>query len=90
VPWHSEFLCSAAYLLPQLQRSIPIPRVGAVAHRFLLWLTRRWAGDAVVLYVNKVGPYHNPSETYDFYDMPVCRPASIKRVSESLGKLTLI
>ena len=26
------------------------------------------------LYVNKVGPYFNPHETYHYYQLPVCRP----------------
>ncbi len=30
------------------------------------------------MYVNKVGPYFNPQETYHYYSLPLCRP---KRVS---------
>jgi hypothetical protein len=31
-------------------------------------------GDAVPLYANKVGPFHNPSETYRYFDLPFCAP----------------
>lgn len=34
-------------------------------------------GDHVTLYVNKVGPYHNPQETYHYYTLPVCRPKEV-------------
>lgn len=33
--------------------------------------------DPVMLYVNKVGPYHNPQETYHYYTLPVCRPKEV-------------
>ena len=26
------------------------------------------------MYVNKIGPYFNPHETYHYYQLPVCRP----------------
>ncbi|XP_074838462.1 transmembrane 9 superfamily member 1 [Carettochelys insculpta] len=44
-------------------------------------------GDPVVLYVNKVGPYHNPQETYHYYQLPVCAPAKIRHKSLSLGEV---
>ncbi|GMH99463.1 hypothetical protein TrLO_g5852 [Triparma laevis f. longispina] len=28
----------------------------------------------VILYVNKIGPYANPQETYSYYSLPWCRP----------------
>ena len=31
----------------------------------------------VLLYVNKVGPYFNPHETYHYYQLPVCRPKKV-------------
>ena len=31
-------------------------------------------GDEVVLWLNKIGPYHNPQETYTFYSLPFCKP----------------
>jgi len=30
--------------------------------------------DQVTLWVNKVGPYNNPQETYNYYSLPFCRP----------------
>ncbi|XP_057753357.1 transmembrane 9 superfamily member 1 [Arachis stenosperma] len=30
--------------------------------------------DPVTLWVNKVGPYNNPQETYNYYSLPFCRP----------------
>jgi transmembrane 9 superfamily protein 3 len=29
-------------------------------------------GEAINLWVNKVGPYHNPQETYMYYSLPFC------------------
>ncbi|XP_068249486.1 transmembrane 9 superfamily member 1-like [Palaemon carinicauda] len=44
-------------------------------------------GDEVILYVNKVGPYFNPHETYHYYQMPVCRPKIIEHKSLTLGEV---
>ncbi|XP_050720924.1 transmembrane 9 superfamily member 1-like [Eriocheir sinensis] len=44
-------------------------------------------GGEVVLYVNKVGPYFNPHETYHYYQLPVCRPTIIEHKSLSLGEV---
>jgi len=46
-------------------------------------------GDEVTLWMNKVGPYHNPQESYSFYSLPFCRPTgkSLKKKSNSLGVL---
>jgi hypothetical protein len=49
-------------------------------------------GDEVPLYANKVGPYVNPSETYNYYDLPFCRSAGTDEkgshgdVRQSLGE----
>lgn len=32
------------------------------------------ASDPVTLWVNKVGPYNNPQETYNYYSLPFCQP----------------
>nr|XP_016505253.1 PREDICTED: transmembrane 9 superfamily member 2-like isoform X2 [Nicotiana tabacum] len=45
------------------------------------------AGDSVPLYANKVGPFHNPSETYRFFDLPFCAPAHVKEKKEALGEV---
>ncbi|KAF5730269.1 putative phagocytic receptor 1b isoform X1 [Tripterygium wilfordii] len=44
-------------------------------------------GDQVPLYANKVGPFHNPSETYRYYDLPFCLPDDLKEKSEALGEV---
>ncbi|XP_032827128.1 transmembrane 9 superfamily member 1 isoform X3 [Petromyzon marinus] len=44
-------------------------------------------GEVVTLYVNKVGPYHNPHETYHYYTLPVCRPEHIEHKSLTLGEV---
>uniref|UniRef100_W5LYE8 Transmembrane 9 superfamily member n=1 Tax=Lepisosteus oculatus TaxID=7918 RepID=W5LYE8_LEPOC len=44
-------------------------------------------GDPVTLYVNKVGPYHNPQETYHYYTLPVCRPKEVRHKALSLGEV---
>ena len=31
-------------------------------------------GDLVPLIANKVGPFNNPSETYQYYNLPFCKP----------------
>ena len=31
------------------------------------------------LWANVVGPFHNPSETYQYYDLPFCRPSQMGR-----------
>ncbi|GMP92753.1 hypothetical protein CsSME_00042841 [Camellia sinensis var. sinensis] len=47
------------------------------------------AGDPVPCYSNKVGPFHNPSETYAYYDFPFCLPEHVKEKKESLGELLI-
>jgi len=45
-------------------------------------------GDQVPIYANKVGPFHNPSETYQYYDLPFCKPVEgIKHKWEDLGEV---
>jgi hypothetical protein len=31
--------------------------------------------DPVTLWVNKVGPYNNPQETYNYFSLPFCHPS---------------
>ena len=57
---------------------------------FLLYLTLTQAyelNQTVPLYVNKVGPYFNPQETYHFYSLPVCRPEKIEHKALTLGEV---
>eukprot|EP01116_Phalansterium_solitarium_P004252 TRINITY_DN151_c0_g1_i1.p1 TRINITY_DN151_c0_g1~~TRINITY_DN151_c0_g1_i1.p1 ORF type:complete len:593 (+),score=230.48 TRINITY_DN151_c0_g1_i1:180-1958(+) len=39
----------------------------------------------VPFFVNKIGPYSNPTETYEFYDLPFCRPNEVQHKHHSLG-----
>lgn len=50
--------------------------------------THKYAiGDAVRLWVNKVGPYNNPQETYNYYELPFCKPKSNKKSEHKWGGL---
>ncbi|XP_053477406.1 transmembrane 9 superfamily member 1 [Ictalurus furcatus] len=53
----------------------------------LAWTATYKEGDPVMLYVNKVGPYHNPQETYHYYTLPVCRPKEVRHKALSLGEV---
>ncbi|KAK7276189.1 hypothetical protein RIF29_17324 [Crotalaria pallida] len=44
-------------------------------------------GDSVPFYANKVGPFHNPSETYRYFDLPFCLPANMEEKREDLGEI---
>ncbi|XP_038052183.1 transmembrane 9 superfamily member 1-like [Patiria miniata] len=44
-------------------------------------------GEKVTVYVNKVGPYFNPHETYHYYQLPVCRPEKVETRSLTLGEI---
>ncbi|CAI5472168.1 unnamed protein product [Closterium sp. Yama58-4] len=44
-------------------------------------------GEKVPFYANKVGPFHNPSETYKFFDLPFCQPGKINEKLEDLGEV---
>ncbi|GLD54903.1 transmembrane 9 superfamily member 1-like protein [Lates japonicus] len=47
-------------------------------HRTEVTQHRHWLdsglANSIRTYVNKVGPYHNPQETYHYYTPPVCSP----------------
>ncbi|GJU63193.1 transmembrane 9 superfamily member 1-like protein [Tanacetum coccineum] len=43
--------------------------------------------DKVTLWVNKVGPYNNPQETYNFYSLPFCRQADHAHAAHKWGGL---
>eukprot|EP00891_Asterochloris_glomerata_P007011 jgi/Astpho2/7011/Aster-01865 len=45
-------------------------------------------GDRIKLYANKVGPFSNPTETYQYYDLPFCRPPDgLEHKPETLGEV---
>ncbi|XRB23606.1 transmembrane 9 superfamily member [Pseudoscourfieldia marina] len=44
--------------------------------------------EAVPLYANKVGPFPNPSETYQYFDLPFCQPSKgVEHKTEDLGEV---
>ncbi|KAF1867136.1 hypothetical protein Lal_00049564 [Lupinus albus] len=63
---------------------------------FFLFLTLSFASesdhkyqqdDPVTLWVNKVGPYNNPQETYNYYSLPFCHPSSSAEAAHKWGGL---
>ncbi|KAI3738612.1 hypothetical protein L2E82_28649 [Cichorium intybus] len=44
-------------------------------------------GDSVPLFANIVGPLNNPSETYQYYDLPFCSPDQLIPKKETLGEV---
>ncbi|MCL4131455.1 UNVERIFIED_CONTAM: hypothetical protein GTU68_032062 [Idotea baltica] len=64
-----------------------------IFNRYVLWVCfvkcviAYKDGDKVTLFVNKVGPYFNPHETYHYYELPVCRPKIIEHKSLTLGEV---
>lgn len=44
-------------------------------------------GDPVAVVANKVGPYSNPSETFNYYNLPYCQPENLRGKSHQLGQL---
>jgi len=46
-------------------------------------------GDHIPVVANKVGPYANPSETYNYYRLAYCRPESLQGKNHKLGQLLL-
>ncbi|PWA41326.1 nonaspanin (TM9SF), Major facilitator superfamily domain protein [Artemisia annua] len=44
-------------------------------------------GDIVPFYANKVGPFHNPQETYAYYDLPFCSPETLIGKKLNLGEM---
>jgi transmembrane 9 superfamily protein 1 len=44
------------------------------------------ADDEIPLYANKIGPYHNPSEQYEYFTIPICEPKDEERKWHNLGE----
>ncbi|KYQ88887.1 hypothetical protein DLAC_10696 [Tieghemostelium lacteum] len=44
-------------------------------------------GDKIPFYVNNVGPYSNPTETYEYYKLPYCKPSLINYKKTKLGEV---
>jgi transmembrane 9 superfamily protein 3 len=49
------------------------------------------AGEEVTLWTNKVGPYNNPQETFNYYTLPFCKSGrgAIERKFGSLGNVLM-
>ncbi|KAM7272467.1 hypothetical protein ACFE04_027130 [Oxalis oulophora] len=78
--WLLLILCIVVSTNHQLRFSLGSP--SPIDHRY-----KYNVGDHVPLYVNKVGPLHNPSETYQYYDLPFCRPDNVEWKKETLGEV---
>ena len=78
--------------LPIAPRRAPLPgvtaRLACFAVAFLSLFIRARAdeydhkyavGDRVILWENKVGPYNNPQETYNYHELPFCRVETNER-----------
>jgi hypothetical protein len=44
-------------------------------------------GEPVALWVNKVGPFNNPQETYNYYALPYCKARPADRPARAWGGL---
>ncbi|KAK9810284.1 hypothetical protein WJX72_007991 [[Myrmecia] bisecta] len=44
-------------------------------------------GERTLLWVNKVGPYNNPQETYNYYYLPFCAPKDAGKAAHKWGGL---
>lgn len=44
-------------------------------------------GEKVDLWANYIGPFSNPSETYQFYNLPFCQPKKYERRHQRLGQV---
>jgi transmembrane 9 superfamily member 3 len=65
---HASHAPSSLLLLPLLLLLLLPSCSGSLAtHRYL-------PDERVNLYVNKIGPYNNPLETYPYYSLPYCHP----------------
>ncbi|RXM90780.1 Transmembrane 9 superfamily member 1 [Acipenser ruthenus] len=92
VPRGGAFPCPASTVSAPLCPGSSPPRAALLLLSLLLLLLPASGGsykqgDPVTLYVNKVGPYHNPQETYHYYTLPVCRPREVRHKSLSLGEV---
>lgn len=78
--------CGIGHLPGGCQRAMGLHCV-LILCLFSGWAVGYKQGDNVTLYVNKVGPYHNPQETYHYYTLPVCRPEKVHHKSLTLGEV---
>ncbi|KAG7019323.1 Transmembrane 9 superfamily member 5 [Cucurbita argyrosperma subsp. argyrosperma] len=67
-------------LLGSLRFSCRLSTASPLNHRYIV-------GDPIPLFVNKVGPLNNPSETYQYYELPFCSPDSVVQKKATLGEV---
>ncbi|GMH26821.1 hypothetical protein Nepgr_028664 [Nepenthes gracilis] len=79
-PTASSSIAVAMLTMMVCSTSLMLVKSDASDHRYK-------SGDLVPLYANKVGPFHNPSETYQYFDLPFCSPALVKEKKEALGEV---
>ena len=70
------------HLVLPISSSPPVLPSLPPASRTLLLLQYK-DNEAVILWLNKIGPYHNPHETYSFYQLPFCKPPAVKGEPET-------
>ena len=54
------------------------------------WSHKYKPNEDVTLWVNKVGPYHNPQETYVYYSLPFCSTKPVELLEhryDALGEV---
>jgi hypothetical protein len=44
-------------------------------------------GEKIDLWANTVGPFSNPSETYEYYTLPMCPPQIEEKRSQRMGQV---
>jgi hypothetical protein len=44
-------------------------------------------GAEVPFYVNNIGPYSNPTETYEYYSLPFCAPEVKEKKKQKMGEM---
>ncbi len=74
-------LASAAGKTTKYQLHDPVPVVANKVSRF-----RLLAPSISLPLVLQVGPLSNPTEIYQYYSLPFCAPASLKRESHDVGQ----
>eukprot|EP01128_Nolandella_sp_AFSM9_P007101 TRINITY_DN3797_c0_g1_i2.p1 TRINITY_DN3797_c0_g1~~TRINITY_DN3797_c0_g1_i2.p1 ORF type:complete len:439 (-),score=62.94 TRINITY_DN3797_c0_g1_i2:108-1403(-) len=74
----SRGLLSLSLLLPLLCVLL-LARGDDVSHSYK-------SGEPVELWVNKVGPFRNPQETYEYYSLPYCKPDTFIAKGETFGE----
>ncbi|KAJ0546921.1 putative nonaspanin (TM9SF) [Helianthus annuus] len=95
----SLFLCqtpqSSYCLLPQLTGMVGLSKIPFVTTLLIFLGTqvnsdayghRYSIGDVVPIYANKVGPYSNRWEKYNYYDFPFCSPDSVHE-KDNIGRM---